>query len=221
MTKLRLSAFTLVCVAVFTVVPLARATLTSVAAPGNVLSGATTFASSEITAGFPSSHAVDGNVRFCCAADQDHGLIFSNSDPDQRLGLTGSFGAIQELRIWTIPIPSDSRIPGAVSVRSSLNSLAGAALIAPANFETFLGTFPLGIGAFTGTASGTDNTYATIAVSAPVGTQSLFLAFGPPPTGDGKGERISEVQAFVPEPGTFALAGIALIAGMGVLRRRK
>jgi hypothetical protein len=200
--------------------PMANATLTSVAAPDNVLTGATTFASSEIAPAFPASLAVDDNVRFCCSADQDHGLIFSNSDPDQRLGLTGYFGAIQEIRVWTIPIAADNRIPGAVSVRSSLNSLAGPALISPGNFETFLGNFNLGLAAFSGTAAGTDNTYATISVNAPAGTQSLFLAFGPPPTGDGKGERITEVQAFVPEPGTVSFLGLSLFGLMRRTRRR-
>jgi hypothetical protein len=145
-------------------------------------------------------------------------LIFSNSDPDQRLGFTGDLGAIDEIRIWTIFIPSDGRIPNSVTVRSSLNSLAGAALINPVNFETALGIFPLGAGAFTGIVANTGTRYATIGVSAPAGTQSLFLAFGG--VGDGKGERISEVQAFIPEPSTGLLAMLA-VSAYGALKRRR
>jgi hypothetical protein len=195
----------------------AQATTISVAQPGNVLSGATAVSSTSIAAPFPASAAVDDLVRAVPPADQDHGLIFNNGDQSQRLGLAGSFGAIQEIRIWTIPAAFDERIPHSVMVRSSTTSHAGAALITAANFETALGSFPLGIGAFTGAAAGTDNTYATIAVSAPAGTQSLYLDFGA--DFEFKGERITEVQAFVPEPTGIALTLVACASL--ILRRRR
>jgi hypothetical protein len=194
----------------------AQATTISIAQPGNVLSGATAVSSTFIAAPFPASAAVDDLVRAVPPADQDHGLIFNNGDQSQRLGLAGSFGAVQEIRIWTIPVASDERIPHSVTVRSSTGSHAGAALITAANFETALGSFPLGIGAFTGVAAGTDNTYATIAVNAPTGTQSLYLDFGA--DFEFKGERITEVQAFVPEPAGMILALMAVVAA--VARRR-
>jgi hypothetical protein len=196
----------------------AQATTTSVATTGNVLAGATAVSSTVIAPGFPTSHSVDDLVRAVPPEDQDHGLIFDNADPSQRLGLTGSFGAIDEIRIWTIFVPVDNRIPNSVTVRSSLNSLGGAALINAANFETALGIFPLGAGAFTGIWPNTDTRYATVLVDAPAGTQSLLLSFGG--VADGKGERISEVQAFVPEPSTMTIVGMTVI-GMGIARRRR
>jgi hypothetical protein len=192
------------------------ATTISVAQPGNVLSGATAVSSTTIAAPFPASAAVDDLVRAVPPADQDHGLIFDNGDQSQRLGLAAAIGPIKEIRIWTIPAPVDERIPHSVTVRSSTTSHAGAALISAGNFETALGSFPLGIGAFTGVAAGTDNTYATISVNAPVGTQSLYLDFGR--DFEFKGERITEVQAFIPEPSSILLV---LVGGaIAALRRR-
>lgn len=206
------------CAAVLAMVPAVYATTTNIATPGNVLAGATAFASTEIAAAFPASRAVDDLVRFCCAADQDHGLLFSNSDPNQRLGLSARLGALNEIRIWTIPSVADGRIPSSVTVRSSLNVISGGALINNASFETALGTFPLGIGAFTGTAPNTDNTYATIFLNAPTGTRSLYLNFGG--VGDGKGERIAEVQAFAPEP-TSAMLVLLSASLLATARRRR
>jgi hypothetical protein len=107
----------------------------------------------------------------------------------------------------------DERIPNSVTVRSSLNSLSGISLVTPGSYETALGSFPLGIGAFTSTAPGTDNTFATVAINAPAGTQSLFLSFG---SADFKAERISEVQAFIPEPSAVTLT---LLGMLGLVRR--
>jgi hypothetical protein len=197
--------------------PHAEATIAVIADPDNVLSGATTFASTEINAAFPASQTVDDAVRYCCPADQDHGLIFSNSDADQRLGMSGAFGALQELRIWTLNNVSDARIPNSVTIRSSLSSYSGASLVAAANYETLLGTFPLGPSAFTGTNPNTDITYATLAVDAPTGTRSLLFSFGG--VGDAKGERIAEIQGFVPEPGVVALFGGTLLCGVATRRR--
>jgi hypothetical protein len=216
-TSIRLVA-TIALILILSIANAAWATTTNIGATGNVLAGATAVSSTQIAPAFPASAAVDDLVRAVPPADQDHGLIFSNSDPSQRLGLSGSFGTIQEIRFWTIPVAADNRIPSSVLVRSSTTSLSGAALITVGNFETLLGSFPLGIGAFTGTASLTDNTYATIAVSAPVGTQSLYFAFGG--VGDGKGERIAEVQAFVPEPASLTLVALGLTALAASSRRR-
>jgi hypothetical protein len=197
-----------------------RATTISVAQAGNVLAAATAVSSTSIAAPFPASAAVDDAVRAVPPADQDHGLIFDNGDQSQRLGLSGSFGAIQEIRIWTIPVAADERIPHDVLVRSSTTAYTGASLITSGNFETLLGSFPLGIGAFTGTSVGTDNTYATVFVNAPAGTQSLYLDFGADQ--QFKGERITEVQAFVPEPSAMALAACGLMLSMtGARCRRK
>ena len=109
----------------------AQATTINIGAPYNVLSGATAVSSTTITPAFPASAAVDDLVRAVPPADQDHGLIFSNSDPSERLGLSGSFGIMRKIRIWTIPVAADNRIPSNVAVRSSLNSYAGGALIRP------------------------------------------------------------------------------------------
>jgi hypothetical protein len=195
--------------------PGARATTTNIAAPGNVLAGSTVFASTEITASFLATNAVDDLVRATPPSDQDHGLIFQNTDPSERLGLTGSFGPLQSIRIWTIPSVVDGRIPNAVTVRSSANPYAGGNLIVSGNYETNLGTFTLGAGAFTGTALNTDNVYATVLVNAPSNTQSLYLDFGS--VSDGKGERIAEVQAFIPEPSSALLL---LGASAFAMRRR-
>ena len=124
---------------------------------------------------------------------------------------------MRKLLIWTIPAASDERIPNSATVRSSLNSLSGAALIDAANFETSLGTFPLGIAKLSGTAAGTDNTYAMLLIGPPAGTQSLYLSFG---AADFKAERITEVQAFIPEPSAILLVGLALLALVGLRGRR-
>ena len=197
----------------------ASATLTDISQPGNVLAGSIPAASSSITLSFPPTHAVDNKVRFCCAADQDHGAIFDNTDSSQRLGMTGTYGAIQQIRIWTLNNVVDARIPVSVLVRSSTASLSGIQLVTAGSFETLLGTFPLGTTAFTGTAPNTDNTFATVAVNAPLGTQSLYFDFGP--VLDGKGERIAEIQAFVPEPTSLALVSMSLVAFAGCRRSRR
>ena len=67
-----------------------------------------------------------------------------------------------------------------------------------------------------GTALNTDATFATLAVNAPSGTQSLMFWFFS--VQDGKGERIVEVQAFVPEPSAFTLA---LLGSLGLVQRRQ
>ena len=198
--------------------PIASATLTNVGQPGNVLAGSVVASSSSISLSFLPTAAVDNQVRFCCAADQDHGLIFDNSDSSQRLGMTGTYGAIQQIRVWTLNNIIDARIPSSVTIRSSINSLSGVQLVTTGSFEKLLGTFPLGTSAFTGTAPNTDITFATIAVNAPAGTQSLFYDFGG--VADGKGERIAEIQAFVPEPTSFALGSVALMALVACRRRR-
>jgi hypothetical protein len=212
--------FSACCAALLIVGTTAQATTIDIGRPYNRLWGAATNSSSVVNPSFLPARAVDNQVRAVPPNDQDHGLIFGSFDPDQRLGLTGPFapfGKMRKLRIWTIPSVADERIPNSVTVRSSLNILSGAALITAANYETALGSFPLGIGAFTGTAAGTDNTFATLAINAPAGTRSLYLSFG---SADFKAERISEVQAFIPEPGTFFLAGLAFVASAFVRRQR-
>jgi hypothetical protein len=195
---------------------IAQATLTDIGLPYNVLDGSIVASSTATSLSFHPLLAVDDKVRFCCSADQDHGLIFASFDSDQRLGMTGNFGRMRKLRIWTIPIEIDQRIPNFVEVRSSLNTLMGVQLVTPGSFETALGTFPLGIGAFTGAAPGTDNKFATVAIDAPAGTQSLYLSFG---AADFKGERIAEVQAFIPEPSAIVLVVFSMLA-MARVRRR-
>jgi hypothetical protein len=205
------------CAALLTCAPAAQATTTNIGKPFNVLDGSIVASSSSVSLSFHPGLAVDNLVR-ATPPDQDHGLIFSSFDSDQRLGMTGSFGRMRKLQIWTIPIAIDDRIPNSVTVRSSLNTLSGVPLVTAGSYETALGTFPLGLGAFTGTALGTDNTFATVAIDAPAGTQSLFLSFG---AGDFKGERISEVQAFVPEPSAIVLVALStLLMACGRTRRR-
>jgi hypothetical protein len=203
-------------IALFLGLSAAQATLTNIGLPYNVLDGSIVASSTATNFSFHPLLAVDNNAR-ATPPDQDHGLIFASFDADQRLGMTGNFGRMRKLRIWTIPIAVDDRIPNSVEVRSSLNTLSGVQLVTPGDYETALGTFSLGLGAFTGTAPGTDNTFATVAIDAPAGTQSLYLSFG---AADFKGERISEVQAFIPEPGTGLLAMLALSA-YGALKRRR
>jgi hypothetical protein len=193
----------------------AHATLSDIGLPYNVLDGSIVASSTAVSLSFHPLLAVDDKVR-ATPPDQDHGLIFASFDADQRLGMTGNYGRMRKLRIWTIPIEIDQRIPNFVEVRSSVNTLTGVQLVTPGSFETALGTFPLGIGAFTGTAPSTDNTFATVAIDAPAGTQSLYLSFG---AADFKGERITEVQAFIPEPGTLILAVFTILAMAGVRRR--
>jgi len=205
------------CIAVLFGLPTARATTINIGAPYNVLSGSIVTSSTVTSSSFHSGLTVDDAVRAVPPADQDHGLIFASFDSDQRLGMTGNYGLLRKLRIWTIPVEADERIPSSVTLRSSLNALGGFSLVTPGSYETSLGTFPLGISAFSGIAAGTDNRYATLSINAPAGTQSLYFSFG---AADFKGERISEVQAFIPEPSNVMLLGATLFGFMDWRRRR-
>src|SRR5215213_3677038 len=73
------------------------ATTISVAETGNVLSasaGTSVVSPSQSSATFSAVNATDDVVRAVPPADQDHGLIFTSFDSDQRLGVTGSLGPI-------------------------------------------------------------------------------------------------------------------------------
>jgi hypothetical protein len=169
------------------------------------------------------ARAIDGVVRTdnppTAPADADHGLIFSGGEGanDQILtvtGLTPLIPPIQSIRLYTITGDAQ-RVPSAVTIRSSTSATNS---LDPNSYETILATAaPL---AFTNPAllapgaAPTDNTFASIPVTAPAGTQSLFLDF----TGSTAGTRVSEIQAIVPEPATSALL---VLGGLALAGRRR
>jgi hypothetical protein len=190
--------------------PLARAAFVPVPLDAiDVITPSTTLnASATITSppDVENSHAIDGYLRGT-PNPPFNGLIFSGAP--EILSLSGfTPGPIGLIRVWTIAA-DPGRVPTSVTIRSSISLVS---TLTATDYETVLGTFtPL----FTGPPpAGTDENYADFVVTAPAGTQSLFFDFDSP-----SGARLSEVQAFVPEPASIGLA--ALAAGLLVRRRAR
>jgi len=181
---------------------------------GDVLTPATTLVSSPTLSSlgpdFADANALDGKVR-SVEADGDHGLLFS-SNSDQNLSLSGfTPSAISDIRFYSIT-SDPARLPTSVAVRTSTSPVS---TLTPTDYSNDVGTFAL---AFSGTpvvTSGTvdpNSKFATIAINAPAGTQSLFFSFT-----STSGTRLQEVQA-IPEPTSIAALSVG---GLLLAQRRR
>lgn len=136
-------------------------------------------------------------------------FVFDPNDSDQRLAITGFNSAIVDVRIWS----GDLR-PNQVTIESSTTSKIS---LTAADYETTLVPLTSLVGQFNPPSG---QGYVDFAVSAPAGTKSIFFDFGagqdttPSPGFD----RISEVQAFAPEPASLGLLGLG---GLSLLARRR
>jgi len=191
-----------------------HATLINVADPANILPGVgrTITVSSVVTV--PGLDVPAGMIdNLTAASDQDASFLFGQSDSPNRLSIGGfsSLYQIEKFRIYTAADPT--REPTSISVRSSTSLVS---TLNSGDYETNLGTFPFTI-PITLTPYDTGRGYfdLTLAVPAPIGTQSLFMSMIAPTSGI----RIYELQALVPEPTGAAAAMFALACG-SLLRRR-
>lgn len=184
-----------------------------VATPGNLLAGETTIGSSSFNASYPASAAVNDFVRRD-STGQDDGLIFSDSDTDQRLVITGFDSALTEIRFFTNTadpgrLPSSLVIRGSTSPATTLDDAANNyPVLLYSNLATTAATFDQPVPAET------QIKYLSIPVTFPSNLQSLHISLG---SANGSGDRISEVQAFVPEPASLGL----LAAGAPLLLNRR
>lgn len=190
----------------------AHATLVNVATPGNLLAllPVSDLASSSSNTSFGAALSqIDDN--FVNTANQDNGLIFADSDTDQRVAITGFDSKILDLRFFTSPT-DPGRFPSSLSIYYSVNSTTS---LTSSNYTGLLfATTALNGSAFAPVA-GSTAAYIDLYVNAPVGTQSLLFDIG---NANGEGDRISEVEAFatVPEPSSLCL----IAAGLLVFARR-
>ena len=201
----------LLAVTAMTVVQIsAQATLVSVAAPGNLLAllPASGLASSSSNTIFGAGLSqIDDN--FVNTANQDNGLIFADSDTDQRAAITGFNSPVRDIRFFTSPA-DPGRFPSSLTIYYSVNSTTS--LTASNYTGLLLAAATLNGPAFTPVA-GSTAAYIDLYVNAPAGTQSLLFDIG---NANGEGDRISEVQAFAtaPEPASLCLmaAGFFVLA---------
>lgn len=205
----------------------AWATLSQVDQTGDVIPSGAPIAS---TAGaFPAAQGVDG-LTIAAVANQDNGIVFLGTETfnagfgsnPQLFAVSGFNSPLISIRLHTFQ-GDPQRVPGfngagSVSVRSSASSTTSLASI---SYETFLGNFPLTFASFNtpspaaaGELNPTGTHYATLAVSAPVGTQSLYFDFN----GSDVGTRITEVQAYAPEP---TMLGLMSLGGFALMRPRR
>ena len=199
----------------------ASATLVSVAAPGNLFALLPTsdLASSSSNTGFGAGLS-QINDNFVNTANQDNGLIFGNSDTDQRVAITGFNSKIVDIRFFSSP-SDPGRFPSSLSVYYSTSSTTS--LTSSSYTGLLFATPALNGSAFTPVA-GSTAAYIDLYVNAPVGTQSLLFDIG---SANGEGDRISELQAFaaVPEPSSLSLcvlsAGFLIFAKLRLRKDRK
>jgi hypothetical protein len=165
----------------------------------NLLSNKPVVASSLYGSTFDPAYATDGTT----AQQVFKSTWDAGTDSDMRLVIHGINSGFNLLRIWQ-DLDDFNRIPAQLTVKSSLLDTTS---LEASNFETALAS----LSALTFNAEG----YVDIAVSAPSGTQSLFLDFGSVDSlGQPYGVRVMEVQAFlVPEPSM----GVLLLCGMAAL----
>ncbi len=196
----------------------AYATLVSVATPGNLLAllPASDLASSSSNTSFGAALSqIDDN--FVNTANQDNGLIFADTDTDQRVAITGFNSKIADIRFFTSPT-DPGRFPSSLTIYSSSSSTTS---LNSSNYTILVPTIALNGSAFTPVA-GSTAAYIDLFVNAPVGTQSLLFDIG---NANGEGDRISEAQAFatVPEPSSLWLmpAGLLLFAMLRLGKARR
>lgn len=178
----------------------ARATLVDVTTPGNLLAllPASDLASSSNNTSFGAGLSqIDDN--FVNTVNQDNGLIFADSDTDQRVAITGFNSKISDIRFFTSPI-DPIRFPPTLTIYSSDSSTTS---LNSSSYTPLVTTFALNPAAFNA-VPGSTAAYIDIYVNAPVGTQSLFLDLG---SAAGIGDRISELQVYAtaPEPSSLWL----------------
>ncbi len=181
----------------------------SVAAPGNLLALLPTsdLASSSSNTSFGAGLSqIDDN--FVNTATTDNGLIFANSDTDQRAAITGFDSKILDIRFFTSPTDA-GRFPSSLTIYYSVNSTTATSLISSNYTGVLLATTALNGVTFTPVA-GSTAAYMDFFVNAPVGTQSLLLDIG---NANSEGDRISEVQAFAtaPEPSSLCLLAVGFL----------
>lgn len=195
------------------------ANATPIVSDDNLLLGETVASSSFVTGQDPAL-AVDGKAAVTGGVNCD--LIMN--DPEPRLVVSGFNSPIDTIRIWGIGDVD----PTAVTIKSSTSLLTPTtgsfASDLYTSFETSLVPYTTSL---TWTSAGTSGDqpwavhYLEYSVSAPAGTQSLYLAFSPSPNYGLGWTRISEVQAFgVPEPSTSVLV-VAGVLGLLAYAWRK
>jgi hypothetical protein len=204
----------------------AWATLSQVDQTGDVIPNGAPIAAT--VNAFGASKGVDG-LTIAAIANEDTGIVFLGTETfnggsgtnAQLFAVSGFNSPIISIRLHTY-LGDTQRVPGvggpaSVTVLSSTSSTTS---LSSVSYPTFLGNFPLNFASFntpSPAAAGELNPpgthYATLAVSAPVGTQSLYFDFN----GSDVGTRITEVQAYAPEPATL---GVLSLAAVGLLRRR-
>lgn len=214
----------------FSVGTLHAAGLTQLAPNGNIIPLNAPFASTAASGPFTGNQVLDNLVSAQNNA-ADNGMIFSGSDTfdagsganPQFFAVTGFNSAINA--IWIYSLTHDTlRVPASVTIKSSVTSETS---LNPADYETTLVTsFALGLAAFTNSDQVVDPIndpayptakYAIVPVSAPAGTQSLFLDFDDDTSVGGNGTRLQELQAFAPapEPASLLVLGLGAAAMMG------
>ncbi len=194
----------------------AYATLVSVATPGNLLAllPVSDLASSSSNTSFGAGLSqIDDN--YVNTANQDNGLIFADSDTDERVAVTGFNSKIGDIRFFSSPTDL-GRFPSSLTIYYSANSTTS--LTSSSYTGVLLPTTALSGLTFTPVA-GSTAAYMDFYVNAPVGTQSLLLDIG---GANGEGDRISELQAFAaaPEPSSLCLIAASFLI-FATLRFRK
>jgi hypothetical protein len=205
----------------------ARASLIDITTPGNLLAllpssdlAASTIGGQGFTGGI--TDTVDNKAG---TSTQDDGLIFQDSDTDQRFVVTGFNSSIGEIRFFSSPNDL-GRLPPSLTIYYSKNSTLSinsgdSNYTGPAG-GLLVPTIALTPAALNHPVPGSTNAYIDLFVDAPVGTQTLLFDVG---NANGEGDRIDEVQAFpTPEPGTLPILGIltalALLTTKGRASRR-
>jgi hypothetical protein len=199
----------------------AHATRVDVTAPGNLLALLPTgdLAASTVSVvafGLPS--VVNNLVG---TSNQDDGLVFLDTDTDERLAITGFDSALTDIRFFTSPGDA-ARFPSSITVyystQSTLSLDAADTPYAGVNGGLLQATVNLTSALFT-SVPGSTNGYIDLSVNAPAGTQTLLFNFG---SANGTGDRVGEMQAFdLPEPNSLLLLASLVPATLMFGRRRK
>ena len=152
--------------------------------------------------------------------DGDGPFKFGGNDSDQRISISGFNSGFSTVRIYMVPADTQ-RLLGTITLRSSTALVSS---LTADDYETVLGT-SIAAGRtylpyITG-VSATDRGYFDMTVSAPSGTQSLFIDAGATTAPQYNGARIYEVQALIPEPGTIVMVITGLIGLLAYAWRKR